>query len=762
MIKKKILFFILICVILLSYSISWSEDPFTDNAKAKIHHIKINESAIKQYGLLEFSIELSAAYNNPFDPSQIELTGYFITPSKKEIIIPGFFYQNFKRKLEHNREYLDELGNPSWKIRFTPIEIGTYKYYIKLKNKGKTVKSKVKTFRVIESNNPGFIRVAKDSIYYMKFDSGKPYFAVGESITWTSRKKQTYGYDYYFSKLAENSCNYSRIWLVEWNLALEWMDSNRTKGKTYGLGKYSLDNSWRLDYIIELAREKEIYILLTLDTYGSIMDEKGYWGEQRWINNPYNAENGGPCEKPEDFWTNEEAKKLYKRRLRYILSRWGYSPNILAFELWNEVNAPREWVEEMAHFIKENDPYGHFVTTSIGYPFNEKHTYDTSQIWNLKEIDYTQTHLYGERGNIADVAKAIRDRCIFMTDKYKKPHIIAEFGLDCMADDRKYDKEGKGTHLHNALWASIMSRSFGTAMTHWKEYIDKKDLYYQFKAIFNFVKDINWLNGKWGIAKIGNLKLDSAKKTYSDLVVACEGDWGEEDGEDITITREGKVKGKINQFIHGMTKEDDLRFIPVFHVDYPDDGKFILDIDSVAQGADLRVYLDGNQIWQHTFGAGPDKGEWKSCKLHKKYNIYIAKYDKKYEIDIPKGKHDIRFKNIGKDWIRLKTITLTNYRDESIPFIRVLGLSRENEAVLWIQNKESIWYNAYRKIEIKPVNNISFNLLGLSDGNYEIEWWDTLEGIIIDKEKGVCKNNILPIKISKILTDIACKINRID
>jgi len=755
----KIFFAVLIFLSTIATAIPLCEDISSDSSKPSIRRVYVNNRAPALYGLVEFTLDLSGSYTNPFDPEQIEVLGRFTSPSGREIAAPAFYYQNFSRTEEKTAEQLKKEGKPVWKIRFTPLETGAYTCYVEVRNKGKTVKLDAGKFNVSPSGEAGFIRVDKNSLYYMKFDSGKPYFAVGESIAWVKRHRRTYDYDYYFTKLAENDCNYSRLWIVEWNIPLEWMPHENTNGTVHGLGKYSMDNSWRLDYILDLAKKKGIYLLITLDTYGSIMAEKGYWREERWSLNPYNVKNGGPCATPDDFWTNEEAKKLYKRKLRYIISRWGYSSHVLAFELWNEMNAPKEWVKEMAGYIKENDPYGHMVTTSVGYPFDKKHLYNESEIWELKEIDYTQNHLYGYHGNIKDVAKAVSAKCLQMTEKYRKPCLLAEFGLDFGSDDIRYDRSGEGTHLRNALWASVMSRAFGTAMTHWKEYVDKKNLYYLFKAVSNFVKDIEWIDGRWEMAKVDGLKLGSYTKQYSDFVIACEGDWGETGGEEITIRREGVVEGKINQFVHGMLKKDDLRFMPIFYVDYPGNGKLILEVDSVAQGADITVYIDGKSVWKHSFLPGPGKGEWKSCKLDNKYDIYIARYDKKYEIDVPAGKHDIRIENTGKDWLRLRSITLTRYRDESVPFVRVLGLSREGEAILWIQNRESNWNNIYmKKNEIKPVDNFSFNLLGLSDGEYSIEWWDTSLGKVMLRKKAICRNGRLPITPPEIYTDIACKI----
>ena len=759
--KRTILVLVIMLALCAFCETSRAKDIFSSRSKLSLSQVDITTEEASLYNPLEINVDLRGTYNNPFDPDEISLECHFSSPSGKQITVPGFFYQDFSRSREKGIENLIEVAKPGWKVRFTPLEEGTYTYYAEAHDKKKTVKSAPREFTVKRSDSPGFLRVDKESLYYLKFDSGKPYFAVGESIAWVKRYRRTFVYDDFFQKLSENACNYTRIWLVEWNLPLEWTESENTNGKVHGLGKYSLDNSWRLDYIINLAGEKGIYVLLTLDTYGSIMPEKGYWGEERWDVNPYNKKNGGPCKSPGDFWTNEEAKRLYKRRLRYIVSRWGCSPNILAFELWNEVNAPAEWVKEMAGYIKEIDPWGHLVTTSVGYPFKEKHLYDASKIWNLPEIDYIQGHLYGEDGNIKDLAGATSAECIEVTSKYKKPFILAEIGLDFGADDMEYDKKGKGTHLHNALWASMVSRSFGVAMTHWKEYVDKFNLYYQFKAVSRFAEDIDWTGSEWRLAEVENLRLGTKEKTYTDLVLACVGDWGEAGGDEITVTTEGEVKGKINQFVHGMAKDGTIRVTPLFHLDYPSDGKFILEVSTVAVGADISVYVDGEKAWEHEFHPGPGKGEWTSSRLDKEYEVYIAQYDKKYEIPVSKGKHDVRIENTGDDWLRLKGITLTGYRDESAPFVRVIGLSKDEEAILWIQNKENTWGNAYQKEkEITPIKDISFDLAGLSDGEYRIEWWDTEKGTVTKRETVSSSGGILTVEIPEVATDTACKIRR--
>jgi len=600
-----------IFLILAITGIAWAkgntidETVFISQEKLAIHNVVANTSKIGQFQTLEISINLSATYDNPFDSNDISIEGHFVSPQGEQIVIPGFFYQDYIRDKVGNTERLTLQGKPCFKVRFASINKGKWKYYMTVRDRTGEVKSDTQVFEIVESPNPGYIRQSKQN-NYLEFDSGRPFFAVGESIGWANRNRQTYDYDYYFARLVENKCNYSRIWMVPWNLALEWMNKGWPKGRFFGMGKYCLENAWRLDYILKLAEEKGIYILLTLGAYGDLMQEQGIWNEQMWGNNPYNMANGGPCENPWDFFSNEQAKDYYKKRLRYIVARWGHSPNILGWELLNEVKASPEWVSEMAKFIKEIDKTRHCVTTSLGYPFTEN--FNEFKIWQIPEIDFTQIHLYGYRGKSQDLIAELINKINTQTEIFKKPCLVSEFGIDSSKDDRFYDEKGLGVNLHNGLWAAAMSGSFGGAVNWWWDsYIEPNNLYYQYKALANFVEDINWAKN-WSAVKIS-----SPEASPSDI-------------------------------------------------------------------------------------------------LNK---------------------------------------------------VRVLGLSNSDEAIIWIQNKESNWYSNYQGFQPESLNDISFYILGFSVGQYSLEWWDTWKGEVINQTKVSSTNGKLMIKVPQLERDLAIKIKRV-
>ena len=136
-------------------------------------------------------------------------------------------------------------------------------------------------------------------------------------------------YAAWFKGLGAAGGNWARLWLAYNEKGLEWMPAPTPKpgtGTFLGLGRYSPGNAWRLDEVVRLARENGVYLMFCLGTYGEFT-EGGYFNEGCWVSNPYNAKNGGPCARPADFWTSPEARRIYQKRLRYLIARWGYSPN---------------------------------------------------------------------------------------------------------------------------------------------------------------------------------------------------------------------------------------------------------------------------------------------------------------------------------------------------------------------------------------------------------------------------------------------------
>lgn len=740
--KKEVLILCVIIITLLSIIPAYYFLRRALHMKPSISITRISSEEVPLYSLLEIDLNVTAEYENPFDPNDIDVIAIFTTPSGKKIKVPAFYYQEYRRKLINSREVLEPIGNPYWKVRFTPTEIGQYSFYVEVRDRyGNKARTEVKTFKAIPSDKPGFVRISKRDPRYLEFDNGRSIFFIGHDVCWPS-SRGTYDYDIWFSEMQKHGENITRIWMAPWYFGIEW----KTK-----VGYYDLAEAWRLDYVIRLAEKKGIYILLCFMNHGQLRRE------DQWAKNPYNKENGGPLDKPEDFWSNDKAIELFKRRIRYIIARWGYSTHILAWELWNEVDltdgyAERRdqvalWHKIMANYIKEVDPYDHLVTTSFANPYLDP------KIWSLKEMEIITVHRYGP-GGFKDIAGEVYKLIRSKWEQFKKPVIITEFGSDwrwpgiCPRPYYYDDKEG--VEIHNGIWASIMAASPSTAMLWWWDnYIHPYNLYYHFKALANYLNEIDpaRCNFKYLRAEIVIPK-EIRKEDLTSITVYPSLDWAKPAENYFILNLNGTTSdlSQLSFYIQGKAHPE-LKNNPTFKVTFPYGGKVIIHVNSVSKsGAILTVYVDNFIAKQVSL---PDRDG--------KYDGHAREYDLDIEVDVPPGTHEIKIDNVGNDWFTWDYIRFEGAMIKQGK-ARILGLTNGTFALVWIQNRDNTWWNAVNKVPIEPIKDLEIMLYDFKDGKYIVEFWDTYKGEVMKKEIVEATNGVIRIKISELERDIALKI----
>ena len=579
-------------------------------------------------------------------------------------------------------------------------------------------------FNCISSDNPGFIRVNKKDNRYFQFDSGKSFYALGENLCWIE-PDDPFNFNDYLTKLKRSHQNWTRIWNWPFYLIVEW-----SKPRAKGLGRFSQPDSWKFDQIIEIAGRKGVYIQMVFNFHGMFIP-----GDE-WENNPYNRKLGGSCKKPQEFFTNQQAKELFKRKLRYFVARWGYSSNILAWELFNEVDLIGNinedevvnWHKETAHYLRQNDPFRHLVTTSFSKPNGG------DKVWRLKEIDYTQVHSY-----INDVVTLITSLSK-VRQKYRKPCIIGEIAGE-ITNVKQEAKDKKGIRLHNSLWTSTMSPLAGTAMYWWwYGHIRLNNLYCHYKALDEFTKDIDWQNLR--LVPI-NAEIEVKDQDRGDVIISPILNWEPSTGSKFRIPSNGFIKsdGILSKYFHA-SYHSQWRVTPTFDVTYSEDGIFSIYIfQSSWLGAGLKIVLDDKVVLEKRFPPAA-----KDTIINQEYRIKI-----------PAGHHVIKVVNDGRDWMNVSWIKFCN---KASPRLRVVGLQNRNFAIVWCKNRQSTTENYLEHFTLKPVQGAKIKVLGLNRGNYRVEYWDTYKGKVFKRQNLKTKGNILELNLPAITTDIACKIRR--
>lgn len=687
---------------------------------------------VEQYEPQFCQLQINAQYINPFDVNDISVNLLINSPSGKNIIQPGFFD--------------GEKNNISfWGMRFTPVEIGNYSYQFKIQTQTDTIVTKTISFKVVPSKRNGFLRRNPESDYTFKFDSGKLFRAFGENVCWTDN------YEYYFKKLNEIGCNFVRIWMCPWNLYLEWTEP--------GLGKYHLPNAARLDSVLSLAEKYDIYIMLCFDYHGVVQQQQGYFKEKRWDENPYNQKNGGPCKNEADFFNHPIAKKYYKNRLNYIVARYAHNPHILAWEFWNEVDltagTPEDvvaWHKEMAAYLRLIDPYKHLITTSFSYK-------ELPVIWQLQDIDITQTHLYN-KPNFAELIPAVIDRHRF---EYHKPHVVGEFGSDYRGSKETRENDPDNVAIHNGLWAGLFSPTPISPLTWWwDELIEVDNLYFHFQAITNFASDIAVSTRSIEKLEIEDISIDSNNSPISgSYSIHPFKPWGKNTTSIFHIDSNGQVENKdqIPSYIFGKSKAA-MKQPPEFKIKYQKQGRFAVHVDEVSDFGLLKIYLDGKLALEKPLPLGDGQGEWEQSTWKAEINMHQGVYNKSYGIDVPAGDHTIRVDNDGRDWIKITMYQFENSGINTSNKIKIMGVRQNTNVFLWFRNERYQWQLLkHEKIHQLPEITSILKIPGLIIGAYQVEWWDTYQGKIFQEETvSVTNADEIKLNIPAFNKDIACKI----
>lgn len=454
---------------------------------------------IPRWGLFESVIPLEPSVDNPFDSAEVDLLAEFRAPDRSLHRIPGFYYRKYSRSLSEGREELtaDEAGK--WLVRFSPTQQGQWRWRWRLNTADGETLSDWQAFTCVEpeAGDHGFIRVSPEDSRYLRYDDGTGYFAIGENLCWYDGRG-TYAYDDWLEKLAARGVTYIRLWMPSWAFAIEW-PSKDGEGQVIssGLGDYSgrLDRAWQLDYVIRRAGELGIAVMLCIQNHGPF----SLISYSEWEDNPYNSLNGGPVADPADFFTNEQSREYFKRRLRYIVARWAHSPAVLAWELWNEVDLTEQrdpeilaaWHDEMASYIREIDPLDHPITTSTSGLISFLLGIDDA-IFNLEAIDLAQFHLYGTDSIEVDLSEKIPQEVERMS-AYGKPVLAAEAGVDFRGPAETLSRDPNSYGIHDILFSAILSGAFGSGMSWWWDnLIDPQDLYCQFGGASRLVQGVNF------------------------------------------------------------------------------------------------------------------------------------------------------------------------------------------------------------------------------------------------------------------------------
>lgn len=474
-------------------------EPESESADpAELHFTALPETCVVG-ARCEIGGSLDLSPKNPFDPAELALDLELSAPSGTTTTRPGFYFQDFA---DNDGAPGAALGRPEWRSRFLPTESGQWRWRWNITLPTRNLHSAWRELMIGPAANDwhGLVRVSAKDARFLAFEDGTSYLPIGENIGWYDTDVREYRT--WLDKLKAVQANYFRVWLASWGFAPEWTSP---EGSTLGDYTARLDRLWALDRVFELAAERNLRLMLCLHYHGAYSSNTN----SEWADNPLNAKNGGPLQKAADFFTNATAAELSKRRLRYLVARYGAEPALLAWELFNEVDLTDQhspqvlaaWHRQMAAELRRLDPYPHLISTSTSQVAS---LYGIEKaLYSLPEIDFAQVHEYGGPLGKEDFISRIPSLAASFA-AYGKPVFFSELGVDSRGAAETLAADPLFIGLHDLLWVPLFAPSLGSGMTWWWDnVIEPENLYGQWAPLAEFVKGIAWDDEAFVTASFG-------------------------------------------------------------------------------------------------------------------------------------------------------------------------------------------------------------------------------------------------------------------
>jgi len=191
--------------------------------------IDVSKPQVGRYERIEFRIDNNRRYENHFDPTETDAGVVLRTPSGVQLRLPAFHCQQYERRdIGQGRRgttWMYPDGQPVWKARFAPREIGDYEALAYVKDRDGEMQSKAVRFKSVPSDRKGFVRVSKRDPRFFEFSEGQPFFPIGQNLAFIGEQQYVKPgmVDDVFTKLSSNGANYLRIWTCckDWAMAIE-------------------------------------------------------------------------------------------------------------------------------------------------------------------------------------------------------------------------------------------------------------------------------------------------------------------------------------------------------------------------------------------------------------------------------------------------------------------------------------------------------------------------------------------------------------
>lgn len=436
---------------------------------------------VDQYGRLALYFQTNSSVD------RLEFTGPDGAAAERPVFVhqPTVFEYD-----DHGYEHLRPAGAAVLSARFTPRLPGIYRYKA---YSGENV-AEEGLFEAVHAGLHGYVQISSADSRYFAYSDGACYCPIGLNMVYPTMYKLPQGdefalsgreatlglsdYRRWLQELAEAGGNYARLWLSHAYFDVETGVAGEVNPLAFA----------RLDAVIEAARALGIRLKLTLEHFRDFRSAN----MDIFLKKLVHPATGELPHDMDDWFTGAEWQRLWMAKIAAYMARYADDPVIMAWELWNEINAcrvsrfevVREWTRRTLPRIKAMSP-ANLVTNSLG-SFDREEMAGFQQAFHMDEMDFQQVHRYVDQGAPWAICRnetyeAAAD-AVLRARRDDLPVILAETGAvndHHTGPFRFYRSDRRGILFHDTTYPPFFAGSAGTGQIwHWDErYVDAKRLF---------------------------------------------------------------------------------------------------------------------------------------------------------------------------------------------------------------------------------------------------------------------------------------------
>jgi hypothetical protein len=472
------------------------------------------------------------------------------------------------------------------------------------------------------------------------------------------------------------------------NLNLDWHPAKQGPSPTPGTIDPAVAARW--DRMLELAEQHQVYVQVVLQHHGQYATRTN----PNWAENPWNAANpGGFLKTPEEFFTSATARRLTKLKYRYSAARWGWSPAVFAWELFNEVHwvdamattqgraEVAAWHSEMAEWLRSVDAYQHLIGTS---------TEDLRSAC-YEKMDFYQPHLYA-----AELISGARR--ISFPGVIDRPVFYGEQGDDHL--DVSDDVKESGRALVPPVWAGLFGQAHLPAQPWLGATLLRQNRAAELGAVARFVAATHF--AEQSDLQPFSAVVESAQRVALRLTGSMV--WQRRPAPDIEVPLDGRRPielGDVPRIYSAPARDEEFPTSGTYHFDYPRATTLRVHVARVGEGEPrLEVLVNGRVAASHVWS--PDESP--ACEL---------------DVPVAPGRRIVTIRNVGrKAWIEIPSVDLGT----TVSPLAAIGQRGSRLIALWVWNQPGLYAESPSPVEGTVV------LEDVPPGEWRVTWWDTATG----------------------------------